>query len=103
MTYIVFMAGTHTTDTPAGKAHTMETLMTTDSIGEAIETARALHAMAIDAGNTDAAAIVYVVDMDHTDPLTGVTLRHEFEVIASAHRPRRGTVLFAGGALTPEA
>ena len=78
------------------------TLLTTDIIGEAINTARAMHALATDAGELAAADLIKVVAFEHLDE-TGEWDHSTYQVIGTDTTPDNGIVIFAHGELTPEA
>lgn len=80
-----------------------ETLLETDIIGEAINTARELHKTATAAGEDTAASLIKVLEIEATDPLTGEWVYSTYRVLATTRTPRFGKVIFADGELTPEA
>lgn len=74
-----------------------QTLLETESIGEAIETARELHQMAILGGEATAARLIYVLEVDThtTDEMDEPVYR--YEIVGSEHAPRRGEILWHDG------
>lgn len=62
----------------------------------ALAIAHKMTVLGFKAGNETATRMIYVVEQDVTDPLTGEILSTHYDLVGAAVRPRRGVVIYDG-------
>ena len=63
---------------------------------QALAVAHKMTVLGYKAGNETATKMIYVIEQDVTDPLTGETLSTHYDLVGADVRPRRGIVIYDG-------
>lgn len=73
-----------------------EKIETFTSRQQALAVAHKMTVLAHKANAETAGKMIYVIEQDVTDPLTGETLSTHYDLVGANVRPRRGTVIYDG-------